>query len=153
MSHALLQIIGHILAPLRAKGLGLVRANKECFSFRLGQKIITFAFVTYGWLIFRANSLGDAVRLTKALAVRPFSLTQLDSLLFSDKEFRVFVIATTVLLAVSIMQSRGVKIRETLSRQNLWFRWAVCLAAIFAVIIFGLYGHGFNASDFLYMQY
>ena len=44
-------------------------------------------------------------------------------------------------------------VREMLDRQNIVFRWAVIYAAIFAILIFGVYGLGYDASAFLYEQY
>ena len=54
------------------------------------------------------------------------------------------------MLTVSILQERGIAIRETLERQNLWLQWALLLLGVFAVLIFGVYGSGFSAASFIY---
>jgi hypothetical protein len=48
------------------------------------------------------------------------------------------------------MQEKGINIREKISKQNLLFRWAIYLAAIFTIIFFGIYGIQYNGSDFIY---
>ena len=53
---------------------------------------------------------------------------------------------------VSTMQIKH-PMRKTLAVQNLAFRWAVCLLGVLAVIIFGIYGPGYNAASFVYMEY
>jgi hypothetical protein len=58
-----------------------------------------------------------------------------------------------VLIAVGVLKERGVRLREALSRQQLWFRWLVYLAAVFAVLLLGVYGPGFEASAFIYFQF
>ena len=40
-----------------------------------------------------------------------------------------------------------------LARQNIWFRWLVYYGLIFAVLIFGIYGPGYDASTFIYFQF
>jgi hypothetical protein len=50
------------------------------------------------------------------------------------------------------MQEQG-SVRELLSKQNIVFRWAVIYIAIFSILIFGIYGPGFDASSFVYMQF
>ena len=64
----------------------------------------------------------------------------------------MLVCSLAVLLVVSIMQE-SFKVREWLSRQMLWLRWAVYLLAFFATLVFGVYGPGYNASSFIYMQF
>ena len=65
-------------------------------------------------------------------------------------EFFILLIAVAVLFTVSLLQEKGIQIRQAIARQNLCFRWMVYLAGLFAVIIFGVYGFGYNASDFIY---
>ena len=40
-----------------------------------------------------------------------------------------------------------------LAKQNLWFRWGVLLVLIVAVAIFGIYGPGYDAQQFIYFQF
>ena len=58
-----------------------------------------------------------------------------------------------ILLAVSLMQEKGVSVLEAVKRQQLWFRWLIYLAAIFVVLLTGIYGPGFAASSFIYFQF
>ena len=51
------------------------------------------------------------------------------------------------------MQEKGVKIRETLDKQNMLFQWLVVIGAIVFVLIYGAYGTAFSAADFVYQQF
>ena len=51
------------------------------------------------------------------------------------------------------MQEKGVSVLEAVKRQQLWFRWLIYLAAIFVVLLTGIYGPGFAASSFIYFQF
>ena len=44
-------------------------------------------------------------------------------------------------------------IRDEIAKQNLVFRWALTLLLILAIITFGVYGEGYNASAFVYGQF
>jgi hypothetical protein len=44
-------------------------------------------------------------------------------------------------------------VRGIIARQQFPFRWVVYLAAIAAVLVFGMYGPGFNMSSFIYAQF
>ena len=48
---------------------------------------------------------------------------------------------------------KGVSVLEAVKRQQLWFRWLIYLAAIFVVLLTGIYGPGFAASSFIYFQF
>ena len=59
------------------------------------------------------------------------------------------------MLFVSIMQERKpeITLRERMDEKPFAFRFILLYLAIMAVVIFGIYGSGFNASSFVYMQF
>lgn len=65
----------------------------------------------------------------------------------------VLALSTTVLVFVSLQQERGIHLRDELAKQNMVFRWIFYLGAVFCILIFGIYGIGYNAASFFYMQY
>ncbi len=67
--------------------------------------------------------------------------------------FAVLVLALVILMIADFAKYRGVKVRGWIIAQGLWLRWAIYLAAIFAVLIFGVYGSGYKAANFIYFQF
>ena len=57
-----------------------------------------------------------------------------------------------VLWGVSLWQNKG-SVRETMSKWNVVVRWAVWFILLFAILLFGMYGPGFEASAFTYGKY
>ena len=57
-----------------------------------------------------------------------------------------------LMLAVSRVQRRG-SVREQLAERPLALRWAVFGALLLAVVVFGAYGIGFDANQFIYNQF
>ena len=74
---------------------------------------------------------------------------------FSLSDFIMdFVVYTLlIVLTVSILNERGIRIRETLSRQPLALRWALWYALIFYILIFGAYGVGYIPVDPMYANF
>ena len=44
-------------------------------------------------------------------------------------------------------------IRDVICEQNIIFRWILYFGLIFGIIIFGIYGSGYNAGAFVYGQF
>ena len=57
-----------------------------------------------------------------------------------------------LLWAVSMLQEKG-GLRTRIAGYNLGFRWAIYYIAIIALIVFGIYGPGYDASNFVYMGF
>ena len=150
--HSVCQIIGDLTRKPKDKLYTKLKINTSVYSFNLGQRIITFILIAYSWLLFRANGTIAALKMTLSMFSNILSISQLKSVIGDGKDFNVLVLATIILLIISLMQNKF-SVREKLAKQNLWFRWPVYLLLIFSTIIFGIYGSEFNSADFLYMQF
>jgi len=153
------------LAPVYKKLAEKLRVRTDTFSFRLFQMLRTFGLLCVSRILTQAPSLGDAVQMLKVL-VRDrifLSSASLDFLfgaggqIFSygvnEKEMFILFLAILVLLVVGILQESGVKIRESLAKQNLLFRWAMILLLLLVILVFGVYGPDYNAKAFIYGGY
>ncbi len=147
------------LAPVYGWLTKKLRVNTETFSFRLFQILRTFCLLCISRIIVKAPSLYQALRMIK----RVFTKVDLDFFLgkngdlysfgLDEKQMGVLVFSILILFVVGILRENGMKIRETVSKQNLIFRWLLYLLALTFVLIFGMYGPGYNASAFIYGQF
>ena len=71
----------------------------------------------------------------------------------SEREFSILMLAIILQIAVDVVNERGVRIRDVIADQQVVFRWIVVLAAIWAILIFGVYGPGFDVGAFMYQQF
>lgn len=62
----------------------------------------------------------------------------------------VLGLALILFFCVSLMQERGINVREKTASLPLPVRWAIYMAGILSVIIFGVYGVGYDAASFIY---
>ncbi|MBR6090616.1 MAG: MBOAT family protein [Anaerolineaceae bacterium] len=67
--------------------------------------------------------------------------------------FVITALSLLVLFAAAWFTRDGSSLRDKLEVQPLVLRWGVIIAAIAVVILFGVYGPGFDASQFIYFQF
>lgn len=150
--HGLYQIIGSLLMPVRDRLVSLTKTDRGCFSHRLLKQLCTFFLVMLAWIFFRADSVTQALQMIRQMAVfNPWVLwNQSVYLLGLDaKNVWILFFAIAILLLVSIWQTKT-DIRGWLAKQGIVFRYAVVYLALFAVLIFGIYGPGYDAVQFIY---
>jgi Predicted membrane protein involved in D-alanine export len=137
--HGILLILSTIFTPPIQKFSKRLHLKTECFSFHLFQMFRTYLLCMVGRVFFRADGFMSALHIFSDMTKQWTVRVDLFSLGLDKPDFVVALLSIVVLLVVSNLQEH-MKIREALARQNLVFRWAICLTAIFIVIIFGIYG-------------
>lgn len=153
--HGLYQMLDGVTLKFREKLMALLGLSHDVFSFRFGQRIWTFGLVSIAWIFFRAPTLNDAWSVIKRLFVfNPWVLTDGSYLKhgLDAKDLDVLVVSLVVLLVVSMLQEKG-SVRQMIKKQALWFRWCIYLMALFGTLVFGIYGPGYDAGQFIYMQF
>lgn len=146
-----------LFEPLTGKVTEKLGIDRERFSFRVFQTVRTFLLVLMGYVFFRADSLSAVGTIfgkifSKAGLYSLFDL-RIAELGLDGKDLNVAIIAVAVMIAVDVLRTRGVVIREKIAGQGLWLRWLIWLAGVTAVIIFGIYGPGYNAASFIYFAF
>ena len=67
-------------------------------------------------------------------------------------DYAVVAVAIVLVLCVSLKQRRG-SIRERLYERTAAVQYLVVFALLFAILIFGAYGIGYDANQFIYNQF
>ncbi len=146
-------VLGQIFEPFFKKAIQLLKIKTDCFSWHLFQSIRVFILVSLGNMFFRIDSLKEAFFVIgRGFSVwNPWILFDgsLYKLGLDRKDFEVLVISLFALLLVSAMNEKK-PVRERLSGQNIVFRWIIVFSLLLGTIVFGMYGQGFNAADFIY---
>ena len=121
---------------------------------RLGAQARSFAYFTFTNIVFRAGDLRSAWEMIRSLFTVFNPWIWFDDSLFllglGWKEFAVLLLSIAVLFFVDVQQEKGVRIRTWIAGQKLPVRWGIYLAAVWAIWVFGTYGYGFDAGDFIY---
>ena len=123
-------------------------------AFHVLRIVRTFIIVNIGWFFDRSAHPGDAFRMIGSLftqcdwsALTPAffesaSLVMLDGIVLSC--------ALALLFVISLLSERGVDVRAKLASMPYLLRLSLMLIACCCIVIFGVWGSGFNESAFIY---
>ena len=155
--NGLYQVIGAIFAPLK-KGVGeKIPVRKNFMPFMLINMLITFIFVDLAWIFFRADTMQHAfavingiVHMNDAMLLANGSLYDLG---LNKPNFIVLIVSLMILLCSDICKYRGIKLRSVILNANIAVRWTIMIFSILAILIFGIWGSGYSATNFIYFQF
>ena len=139
----------------------VLKINRETFSWKLFQMMRTFIFVCLGRILFKADSISGAVSIYKDMFTHfnpwIFFGNNLYVYGLDDKQMHVLLYAVLVLVVVSILQEmlqmKELSLRAVIAEQNPLFRYLLFFLALIIILVFGMYGPGYDAGDFIYMKY
>ncbi len=155
--NGLFQVAGSMTVRLREKLHAFLGLDRTAFSHRLMKTVFTFAFVDFTWIFFRASSLSDAFLAVKSVFCLNNPWILFDGSLYGlglvQKEYQLVWAGIGLLLLADFLKSRGVCIRKEIVRQEWWFRWAVGIGGVLAVLVLGKYGTGYDIQNFIYFQF
>ena len=156
--HGLYQVIGYELRGMKDRINEKLHTKTDCLSYKLGQVLVTFCLTAFAWIFFRAGSLRDAFGYIRRMVTKPDPWCLFNGELYNlglDRvEMNVLFVGLLILLLVDLVRYfKKQQLDVYLAKQNLWFRWGVLLALIAAVAIFGIYGPGYDAQQFIYFQF
>ena len=146
------QVIGELAARVRARIRGELHLPDGAAVTRCIQAVLCFLLLTVTWVFFRAASLQQALEIlgrifTLAGGVFPLNVTALG---LSRARLLAVGLAVIVLLILDIRSQLPARQRLC---DTVWRRYAVWTALILAIAVFGAYGPGYNAQEFLYFQF
>lgn len=140
-----IMMIGLLIEPLFSK----INTNKKWLNI---VKIIrTWIFVVIGMTIFRATSINEALNVIKSI----FYISSDNILNFglTDIDFIIILIFVLVLFFIGLIEEKGKNVSSNIVNGSPQKKYFVYYILIMLIIIFGIYGPGYNASDFIYGQF
>ena len=145
--HGVYQVFGVATKRLRERfnqWIGLVRLPRL---YGVIQILITFLLVNFAWIFFRANNVTDAFYIVKHLFA-DMSLSQV-TLSLGRVGFAIALVSIGLMELVHLIQEhRGM--RHFLSARPVWVQWALPLALIMFILLFGMFE---QPSQFIYFQF
>lgn len=152
--HAFYQIFGGLTRQFRDNLLALAGMEKDTLVWTCLRRAGTFFWVMLAWIIFRADSLKAGLGMISSIFLRWNGGDVVNDALFACgldlKDWNVLALSLMVLAGASLLQEKKICIRDWILQQHLLVRWAIYMTCILAIWIFGTYGFGYNAQDFIY---
>jgi hypothetical protein len=126
------------------------------FWYRLFQVGRTFWLMSFLRTLDCYRDVGTTFRMYGTIVTR-FNYSELFTggmmrLGLSHADYLVLIVAAAVMLAASLLGRSG-SVREKLALKPLTFRYAAYFILLLAIIIFGAYGVGYDANQFIYSQF
>lgn len=118
------------------------------------QVIRTFTIMSFLRVFDISAGVKDAVSVMRGVFSHffDFRLEKVAQLGLPPEELRAALLACLAVLCVSLVQ-RGGSVRDRIMAQKLPVRWACMAVLVVVVIVFGSYGIGYDARDFIYLQF
>ena len=155
--HGLLQAFEINTQPLRDRLAAKLAIDRSTFAHKLFQTALTFILVSFSWIFFKANSVSDALGILKSIltldgiSAEKAWIFNKGVLGLDSQDLWMMGNSLLVFLLVEI-SSRKQNLISALNKQPTWFRWAIYLLLIFAIVIFGFYGDA-TTKEFIYFQF
>lgn len=150
-------LISEICSPWLVKVVKRLGVNTESFSYHLFQSVRMYLIYALGVVFFSAPGFRMAMRrygilLEAAKHPNPWiffdgSITNL-GVTFGD--VNLLILGVFALFAVAVLREKYGYARTWMQKQNLPFRWFVWLLLFVVVLIYGMYGPGYDAASFIY---
>ena len=146
-------VLEDLLAPIASKVNKKLGINQETFGYKLYQCLRTFLLFSFAMIFFRATSVANAIDIIKHMfSFKGTVLTKLFSLGLTKANFIVLIISLIILFVVEYLQLKG-SVTDIILEQNIVLRWTLLYLLIFAILIFGMYGPGYDQTIFIYRQF
>lgn len=114
--------------------------------------VMTFMITDIAWVFFRAESCSQAIGFFRQMFIS-FREQSLLKFGLQIHDWLILGMAVVILLIVDVMHENGIRFREKIFAMPIYFRWIVYMLAVWGVLIFGIYGVEYDASQFIYFQF
>ena len=151
------QIIGDIFKNIRKRVNNFLRIKEDGIFHKIIQIIITFILINFTWIFFRANSFTDAINIIRGIFTNLNPAMLLNSSIFnlglSEASFRILMIGLIVLVVADILKYKKINILAKILNLNYVLRCLILLVTIGFILVFGIYGSAYDATQFIYFQF
>lgn len=151
------QVVGEMLMPAREKICSLLHVNRKSVITRFVQMIITFVLVDFSWIFFRASTVEDSFAMIESLFTADNFSIFFDGGIYQcglgEKDFKLMLICIVILLIADTFKHFGKSVRAYLQKEPYILRCLVLIVSILFILVFGIWGSGYDAANFIYFQF
>ncbi|MGN0997843.1 MAG: MBOAT family O-acyltransferase [Candidatus Ventricola sp.] len=130
---------------------GLLPARPRRSGGQVLRRLGTFAVICCTWFFFRVHALGTGVRMLRRV-LTCFAAAPMDTG-FSAGNAAVLAAAIAMLLALDVLHESGRQLTALSRRWPPLLTFALSLAAVLGIVVFGVWGGTYDAQSFIYFVF
>lgn len=151
------QIIGDWLSPFKQRLAALLEIKTDSLSHKWIKVVSTFILIDFTWIFFRASTIREALRIIKRMIMVHNPWVWVDGSLYNcgldQKNFNLMLWGILILAGADICKYKGIKLRQVIAEQDYWAQSLIIVLAVLGILLFGIWGMGYDASNFIYFQF
>ena len=124
---------------------------------RLLRIIRTFCLVDFTWIFFRSDRFTTALDTIHAMVTVKNPEIFRDGSIFAcalgRRGFLVVGFCIAILLFADICKEKGIRVREVILARGTIFQAFFVAASVLFILLFGVWGPGYDAASFIYFQF
>lgn len=153
-------VLGEFFGSVFKNIVEYLNIKSESYSWVLLQRIRTYAIFSAGSVFFAAESFRDALFRYQTLFasiknLNPWTLFDgtVIRLGVTWGDVNIIILGIFLLHKIDTLREKEGMAREWMQKQIVVFRWGAWISLFFLVLIYGLYGPGYEASQFIYQGF
>ena len=150
-------LVSEVCSPLLKKLVSALKIRTESLSYHLFQSVRTYVIFAVGTVFFSAPGLRMAIGRYETLfrgIQHPnpwiFFDGSIAGLGVTFQEINLLFLGVLALMIAAVLREKHGYARAWMQKQILPFRWIVWLSLFVIVLIYGMYGPGYDAASFIY---
>ena len=151
------QVLSEMLMPLRNACVRLLHIRRESLLHGIVCSLWTFCLVDFSWIFFRSDSFKAALKTIRAMVtVKNYGIF-FDGSIFScglnGKGFLLVLFCIAILFFADLCKAGGIRIRQVVLARASWFQAFFVAGSVLFLLLFGIWGPGYDAASFIYFQF
>ena len=156
MLNGFYQVVENIIKHIKSRYIKTEHSKINFFK-PIIKIIITFILVDFSWIFFRAQNVSEAFAITdKIISLNTFRGINAEVFRYTGlytRDFVILAVFIAILLIFDMLKTKGINCIERIEKSNFLIRQIIYIAGVTAIIIWGMWGNGYDAASFIYFQF
>lgn len=154
--NGLFSVIEDVFMPFKLKVYNKLRINENMFCYKVFQRIVTFLLVDITWIFFRVSLRSGFLILKKILT--EFNLAWFINVEYTDifgtpNVMMIIIVSLAIVLFTDALRYAGRNVSSIIFKQQIIFRWIIYWLLFMLILYWGVYGDGYEQTQFIYFQF
>ena len=151
-------VIEDIIRPVVDRFNCCFKVRVNTFGYKFLQGIRTFIFFMFSFIFFRAETIKDAIYYIQRMFTNFDIWSLFDKSIYhlglDEKEMGILWVGIFILIIVDAYYTKRKAYFDTMIKsQCLLVQYVIVAILLVMIVVFGIYGEGYDASQFIYFQF